>query len=449
VVGELGHEAIEGSNASPRPSRAAGLAEPRAVRSTGGLPGARMLPADSITGGEVGIATGAPEPPGAEPRKRARLRWGASRLPERLRDPFALALVLVGGIVALGLTVWVVVAVLVPTVEEAPCLGVTFRAPVEPTPGTTPSRPPIGGSGGFAGRVRTLFTGQGPVVYCHDFADPFVLRDGDSYYAYSTNTGSDHVPVLTAGGLFGTARRHDVLPQLPAWSSPGFVWAPALLKRADGYILYYTTQDTSSGAECISYARGTSPGGPFADHSSAPLICPPGGGAIDPTPFVDADGTVYLLWKNYVGKTSDNPQTGIMAQQLSPDGLTLVGPTGLLAQADQAWEAGIVEAPTMLAADGHYYLFYSGNDWDTANYAISFAVCTSPLGPCVKPNAGPWLTSSPTAQGPGSPSVFTDDTGNTWLALHSWVRGRVGYPQGARNLFVVRFAIVNGMPVLT
>jgi beta-xylosidase len=118
--------------------------------------------------------------------------------------------------------------------------------------------------------------------------------------------------------------------------------------------------------------------------------------------------------------------------------------------ADQSWELGIVEAPTMLAAtDGRFYLFYSGNDWETANYAISYAVCTSPLGPCVKPRQTPWLTSSPTAQGPGSPSVFTDDHGATWLALHSWVGGKVGYPQGARNLFVVRFAIVNGVPVLT
>jgi len=120
-----------------------------------------------------------------------------------------------------------------------------------------------------------------------------------------------------------------------------------------------------------------------------------------------------------------------------------------MAGADQAWEAGVVEAPTMLAANGSYHLFYSGNDWNTANYAIGHAVCTSPLGPCTKPNPGPWLTSSPTAQGPGSPSVFADEQGETFLALHSWVRGKVGYPQGARNLFVVRFAIGNGLPVLT
>jgi beta-xylosidase len=358
-----------------------------------------------------------------------------------------MALLIVGGIVALVLAVWGVVAILAPAVETLPCRNVSFHAPV--AEGPRAGTPPIGGSGGFAGGVRKLFTGNGPVVYCHDFADPFVLREGDSYYAYSTNTGTDNVPVLTAGGLFGTPSRHDVLPKLPAWSKPGMVWAPGLLQRPNGYVLYYTTEETSTGRECISYALGTKPGGPFVDSTPAPFICPAGGGAIDPNPFVDANGTVYLLWKNFIGATSDNPQTGVMAQQLSADGLTLVGAPQLLIGADQGWEAGVVEAPTMLGADGSYYLFYSGNDWNTASYAISYAVCTSPMGPCTKPNPGPWLTSSPTAQGPGSPSVFTDTKDATWLALHSWVGDKVGYPGGARNLFVVRFAVVNGQPVLT
>jgi hypothetical protein len=363
--------------------------------------------------------------------------------PEAARGPRGLVFLAVAGALAILLVVWLVVAVIVPTAEDAPCAGVTFHAPVDPAKVAGDGNPPIGGDGGFAGAVRQLFTNGQPVVYCHDFADPFVLRSGASYDAYSTNTGDDHVPILTSGGLFGTAARHDVLPDLPKWSTPGYVWAPSLLERGDQYVLYYTTREASSGSQCISYALGDDPGGPFTDSSSGPFICPDGGGAIDPEPFVDGNGTAYLLWKSY------NGETGIMAQQLAPNGTELVGPTSLLAVADQGWEAGIVEAPTMLAADGQYYLFYSGNDWDTADYAIGYAVCSSPMGPCVKPSQTPWLTGSATAQGPGSPSVFLDAHGDTWLAFHSWVRGKVGYPQGARNLFVVRFTIANGQPVLT
>lgn len=364
-------------------------------------------------------------------------------LPEAARSPRGLVFLAVAGALGLLLVVWVIVAVVVPSAEDAACAGVTFHAPVATANVPSAPNPQIGGDGGFAGSVRSLFTEGRPVVYCHDFADPFVLRTGSTYQAYSTNTGNDHIPVLTSGGLFGTASRHDVLPTLPKWSSPGYVWAPSILPRGDKYVLYYTTRAASSGAQCISYALGDAPGGPFTDSTTSPFICPAGGGAIDPEPFVDANGTPYLLWKNYDG------QTGIMAQQLGADGTSLTGPTQLLAVADQPWEAGIVEAPTMLAAEGRYFLFYSGNDWDTADYAIGYAVCSSPMGPCVKPTTSPWLTGTPTAQGPGSPSVFRDEQGATWLAFHSWVGGRVGYPQGARNLFVVRFAIANGAPVLT
>ena len=348
---------------------------------------------------------------------------------------------IVGGAVVLLLTTWFVVAVFVPSVDEAPCTGVEVRAPAGAAPAQARDVPPIGGAGGAAGTIRSLFRGGAPVVYCHDFADPFVLRVGSSYYAYATNTGDEHVVVLSSGGLFGTAKQRDALPNLPSWSSPGYVWAPAVLQRPGGFVLYYATRVAATGQQCLSSALSGRPEGPFVDGSTGPFQCPPGGGAIDPEPFVASDGRTYLLWKNYDG------QTGIVGQELAADGRSLVGPMHLMLTADQPWEAGIVEAPTMVEHDGRYYLFYSGNDWATANYAIGYAVCDSPVGPCTKPSPTPWLGSTPSAQGPGSPDVFADSQGQLWIALHSWVRGKVGYPGGARNFFVVRLTFVNGTPV--
>jgi hypothetical protein len=339
--------------------------------------------------------------------------------------------------------VWVVVAVVVPLVEQAPCAGIEFRTPAASQPSSTVrSRPAIGGQGGLAGKVQSALRSPGDTVYCHDFADPFVLRTGAAYYAYSTNTADAHVPVLTSGGLFGTGRRSDALPQLPTWSPPGRVWAPAVLVRPEGFVLYYATQAPSPDRQCLSRAIAARPGGPFIDDSSAPLVCPAHGGAIDASPFVDADGRAYLLWKE-----SDDT-TGIVAQELSPDGLSLIGPVQPLLQADQAWEAGVVEAPSMVASGGRYYVFYSGNDWESADYAIGYAVCDSPLGPCTKPLTSPWLASTGQAQGPGGPDVFSDGQGQLWFALHAWIHGKVGYPDGARNLFVARLAFVNGEPVI-
>src|SRR5256884_571148 len=206
--------------------------------------------------------------------------------------------------------------------------------------------------------------------------------------------------------------------------------AGAVPPRPGGFVLYYTTRAHDPDRECLSRAVSKEPGGPFVDDSSGPLVCPPDGGAIDPSPFVAADGRAYLLWKS-------DATAGIVAQELAPDGLSLVGDQQPIVQADQAWESGVVEAPSMVGYDGRYYLFYSGNNWSTAGYAIGYAVCGSPAGPCTKPADGPWLAPTPQAEGPGGAGAFVDAHGQLSLALHAWVHGKVGYPQGARNLFVV------------
>ena len=352
------------------------------------------------------------------------------------------ALVALVAAVVLFAGVWLVVAVIVPLERGAECTGIEFHSQVqaEAPPSDRGERPPIGGTGGLAGELRAALRGDGPAVYCSDFADPFVLRVGDSYYAYSTNTEDYRIPVLTSSGLFGTARRQDALAQLPGWSSPGKVWAPAVLQRPDGFVLYYATPDSRPERECLSVATADRPTGPFVDNSTGPFACPEDGGAIDPSPFVDVDGRTYLLWKSYGGPD------GIVARELAPDGLSFVGETHELIDADQGWEGGLVEAPSMVAHEGRYYLFYSANDWATAAYGVGYAVCDSPLGPCTKPGAGPWLGSTDKAQGPGGAEVFTDEQGRLWMVLHAWVGGKVGYPDGARNLFVVPLDFVNGVP---
>ena len=56
---------------------------------------------------------------------------------------------------------------------------------------------------------------------------------------------------------------------------------------------------------------------------------------------------------------------------------------------DQGWEGGNVEAPDLVEANGRYLLFFSGNDWSSANYAVGAAQCATPLGPCSDVSAAP------------------------------------------------------------
>ena len=298
-------------------------------------------------------------------------------------------------------------------------------------------RPRIGGGG--LGELHRAFSDE-QVAYCDDFADPFVLVVDDVHYAYSTSSGGMHVPVLTAGNVFRAGARREALPGLPGWAAQNaaLVWAPSVLARGERYVLYYTV-GAADGRHCISVATSDDPAGPFVDRSSGPFVCADPGGAIDPSPFVAEDGRVFLQWKNI-------DEDVIVASELTGDGLQLAGAPHRLIGADQMWEAGVVEGPSMVAADGRFYLFYSANDWRTANYAVGYAVCETPLGPCVKPTTAPWLASSDGAQGPGGPEVFRDSNG-LWMVVHAWVGGRVGYPDGARNLFVLRLAFTAAGPV--
>ena len=84
---------------------------------------------------------------------------------------------------------------------------------------------------------------------------------------------------------------------------------------------------------------------------------------------------------------------------------------------DQAWQGGTVEAPDLMTTGGRYFLFYSGNDWNSASYAVGVATCTGPLGPCRDVTAKPILSSGSGVAGPGGESVFADTSGKFWIAL--------------------------------
>ncbi|HSO94903.1 MAG TPA: glycoside hydrolase family 43 protein [Acidimicrobiia bacterium] len=344
------------------------------------------------------------------------------------------------GLLILGVVVALIASVgiylVVNAAKSTACDTVRFRT-AGPAP-TVHGRPPLG-SGGLAHLLHQAFHGSSPAVYCNDFPDPFVLRVGDNYYVYSTNTASYHVPVLTTGGLTGGGSRHDALPVLPAWSAGDEVWAPSVLQRGSAFILYYATRPQNSNKLCISAAISASPTGPFVDRSPGPIVCPPSG-AIDPSPFVDASGQGYLLFKN------DGAAPRITSQPIDASGLHLVGTPATLLTPDQPWEDHVVEAPSMVRDGNRYYLFYSGGKWNTADYAIGYAVCASPSGPCTKALDHPWLGSNFTAQGPGGQEFFTDPSGQQWMVLHAWVHDKVGYPFGARNLFVLRVVFVGGVP---
>lgn len=268
-----------------------------------------------------------------------------------------------------------------------------------------------------------------------DFPDPYVLDDGRTYYAFSTNAGVGDIQVIRSRDLLEWEVVGNALAALPSWAGPNRTWAPSVLRRPAGYVAYYTVRDAASGRQCISSAFATSPAGPYVDDSGAALVCQlDHGGSIDPSPFVDDDGTAWLLWKSE-GFGSD-PAT-IWAQPLSPDGRSLTGSPSALLRADRRWERGVIEGPTMIAAGGRYHLFYSAADWQTRSYSVGHAVCDGPAGPCCKTGTGPVLASDDRLAGPGGQEAFRSRDGTVWLAYHAYTEPHVGYPS-SRTLHLAR-----------
>jgi beta-xylosidase len=286
-----------------------------------------------------------------------------------------------------------------------------------------------------------------PPVDRRDFPDPFVLNTGGTYVAFATNAGPTNVQVMSSPDLVHWQTQPDALPNLPAWAARGFTWAPTVLPRGNGYVLYYTVRQPSSGRQAISRGYASSPGGPYADTSSAPLIFQLSmGGSIDASPFVDADGAAYLVWK--ADANAINQPSSLWMQPLADDGLSLTGdPTRLLGY-DAGWEAPLIEAPSLLHSGGTYYLFYSANWWNTDRYAIGYATAPSVLGPYTKATTtGPWFGSDGTVAGPGGQEWFTDDSGVLHMAYHAWQPGQVGYPQGARSLHLTSVTFQGDLPL--
>ncbi len=270
-------------------------------------------------------------------------------------------------------------------------------------------------------------------VYEGDFPDPFVLRAGDGYYTYATNTPAANVPVMYSRDLAHWKPLADALPQLPQWAEQGKLrtWAPSVLHVGGAYRMYVTVGDRAHQAQCIGVASSARPAGPFTLAPSGPLVCG-ASGALDANPFRAADGTLWLHWKNERAGVGP-PQ--ILAQQLATDGRTLIGTPTVLLTPSLYWEHGNVEGPAMLYRDGEYLLFYSAGDWQTTGYATGVAHCASPTGPCTK-EVRPLMATTADATGPGGLTPFTagDDV---YFAFHSWHNG-VGYSAGGVRSLNIR-----------
>ena len=322
-----------------------------------------------------------------------------------------------------------------------------------------------GGSGATA-REPTASQPFAP-VYQTNFPDPFILPHDGRFLAYATNAngGQANVQMAVSPDLVNwqplrdtKGKLHDAMPVLPSWAKKGWTWAPEVVRHGDGYLLYFTAREAKSGLQCTGVAESRDPLGPFVSRALEPLVCQRDlGGTIDATPFRDTDGQWYLYFKadaNAVGKPTD-----IFVQRLTPDGLSLTGEVVPLLRNDREWEAHVVESPTMVKQDGRYVLFFSANHfgWEPhqrlSPYAMGYAVCAGPMGPCEDSADNPILYSyndkaAGCLSGPGHQAVFEAD-GRQFIVFHAHAaRGDCRNAGKGRYMYVAPLLWRDGVPRL-
>jgi len=295
-----------------------------------------------------------------------------------------------------------------------------------------------------------LTTGNNDAQFPFDFADPFVVADGHTYYGYATNAIGGNVQLIRSTDLKAWTWVGEALPALPDWAEPKHTWAPAVLHLGDRWLLYYTARHRDTRYQCLGVAVSSKPTGPFADPNAEPLTCQDDqGGSIDASPFVDEAGHPFLVWKSEGETLPRNRDVArLWTAPLTDDGLHFTFfPTQILA-ADRTDEARVVEGPAMTRRPGgRYLLTYSTNRWDTADYRVDYATCDTPVGPCTKPPDNTLLRSDDSVTGPGGADFLTTADGRTMLTYHAWGPGAVGFPN-PRPLYLARLTTTpDGKPL--
>ncbi len=280
-------------------------------------------------------------------------------------------------------------------------------------------------------------------VYTQNFPDPSILEVDGVYHAYSTSTGGAGLPHMVSTDLITWTAVGDALGQGPIWSPhPGFaseIWAPSVLRLDNGtFAAVYAAPTGEGDRHCLSIAYASSADGPFRDETTSPPLCESDpNGALDPYLVRDGTGNIWVIWKNegVPANWSDlTPRpTGFWSRQLTNDAKSWAPGSTVhhifdISPAVRPWQGSVIENPAMIFWEGSWILTYSANSWDSAEYAIGWARCDGPGGPCSEPGVAPLAASDARRLGPGGQTPVIGPDGSLRLGYHAWNPPFTSYP---------------------
>jgi len=247
------------------------------------------------------------------------------------------------------------------------------------------------------------------------YADPEAHVFARQYWIYPTYSApydeQTFLDAFSSPDLVTWTKHSHVLDIANVRWAKRAVWAPSIVENKGWYYLFFGANDIQDDAQVggIGVARAKTPEGPFVDLLGHPLIGAFHNGAqpIDQQVFQDGDGRWYIV---YGGWRHCN------IARLSEDFTSIVPlPDGTVYK--EITPAGYVEGAFMLRKDGRYYFMWSEGGWTGPDYAVTYAVGTSPFGPFTR--MGRILQQDPAvATGAGHHSVLHAPRSPNWYIVY-------------------------------
>ena len=266
------------------------------------------------------------------------------------------------------------------------------------------------------------------------FADPTIVKEGDSYFIYATIDpwGGEELGVFETRDFKNFTQHHLNWPTRKACTSPtsggSMVWAPSVRKGGDGKFYMYV----SVGSE-VWAGVSDKPLGPWKNLKSdnSPLVTKndfPKVHNIDADVFIDDDGAAYLYWGSGFNWVNGH----CMAVKLKKDMVSFDGVP------KEITPPNYFEGPHMIKRKGKYYLMFSEGKAIDATYQVGYATGNTPFGPWIAGVNDPILATSSdsTTYGPGHHTVFTVK-GQDYILYH-----RI-YPQ--KEAYVLRQLCIDSL----
>jgi beta-xylosidase len=257
-------------------------------------------------------------------------------------------------------------------------------------------------------------TYKNPILHA-DYSDPDACRAGDDFYMVSSSFEDiPGLPVLHSKdlvnwSLIGHALSH--LQPLDVFDQPQHgkgVWAPSIRYHNNEFYIYYPDPDYG-----IFLVKAKKAEGPWSE----PVLVEGGKGLIDPCPFWDDDGQVYLVHA-YAGSRA-GIKSIIAVKKLNKEGTKTID-NGVIVYDGHETDPTI-EGPKFYKRNGYYYIFAPAGGVPTGwQLVLRSKNIYGPYERKVVMDQG----STPT-NGPHQGAWVTTQTGEDWF-LHFQDKGAYG-----------------------